>query len=98
MQMKIGVVQLLFVYCITSVFTDCLINFRRTVVILAHKARLVDTQFNPITLAIYLSSMEMEKQLGRVRRLIYLSSVEMEKQLGRVRRLIYLSCVERMFR
>ena len=53
MQMKIGIVQLLFVHCKTSVFTDYLSNFRRTVVIFTHKVRLVDTQVNPIPLAIY---------------------------------------------
>ena len=46
MQMEMGVVQLLFVDSITSVFTDYLINFLRTVVIFTQKARVVDTQVN----------------------------------------------------
>ena len=51
MQMTIEVVQFLFVYCTTSVFTDFLINFPRTVVIFTHNPWVVDTQVNPIPLA-----------------------------------------------
>ena len=53
MQMTIEVVQFLFVYSITSVFTDYLVNFPHTFVIFTHNARVVDTQVNPITLAHY---------------------------------------------
>ena len=53
MQMRIEVVPFLFLYCLTSVYTDYLLNFPRTAVIFTHKVRIVDTQVNPIQLAHY---------------------------------------------
>ena len=53
MQTRIEVVQFLFVYCLTSVFTDYLLNFPYTAVIFTQKERIVDTQVNPIQLAYY---------------------------------------------
>ena len=49
MQMRIEVVQFLFVYSLTSVY---LLNLSCSVVIFTHKARIVDTKDNPIQLAL----------------------------------------------